>query len=45
MRLSHVVLHPTEVRRLLVHLRCFRDPLPIATSRGPPDAHDTLDFP
>jgi hypothetical protein len=45
MRLSHVVFDPTEVRRLLVHLRCFSDPLPIAPSRGPPDAHDTLDVP
>ncbi|HJL16330.1 MAG TPA: transposase, partial [Sandaracinaceae bacterium LLY-WYZ-13_1] len=45
MRFTHVVFAPTGVRRLLVHLRCFSDPLPIAPSRGPPDAHDTLDFP
>jgi hypothetical protein len=45
MRFTHVVFDPTEVRRLLAHLRCFSDPLPVSPCRGPPDAHDTLDFP
>jgi hypothetical protein len=45
MRFTHVVFDPTEVRRLLAHLRCFSDPLPVSPARGPPDGHDILAFP
>ncbi len=45
MRFTHVVFDPDEVRRLLGHLRCFSDPLPVCPARGPPDGPDTLDFP
>jgi hypothetical protein len=45
MRFTHVLFDPAEVRRLLAHLHCFSDPLPVSPSRGPPDWPDTLDFP
>jgi hypothetical protein len=44
MRFTHVVFESDEVRRLLAHLRCFSDPLPVSPARGPPDLPDSLDF-
>ncbi len=34
-----------EVERLLSHLLCFSDPLPIHPARGPPGHAETFDFP
>jgi hypothetical protein len=45
MRFANVLFDAREVKRLLAHLRCFSDPLPIHPARGPPEPHDTLDFP
>ena len=44
MRFVAVLFRQAEVRRLLCHLRCFSDPLPIHPARAPPD-HEQLDFP
>ncbi len=39
------VLHEREeVRRLLEYLYLWSEPRPIHPARGPPDAHETLDF-
>ena len=40
------VLHDREeVRRLLEHLYLWSEPKPLHPARGPPDAHQTFDFP
>ena len=40
------VLHDEkEVRRLLEHLCLRSEPRPLQPARGPPDPHETLDFP
>ena len=46
MRFVTVLLAPAQVRRLLAHLRCFGDPLPVSPARGPPHLHvQQLEFP
>ena len=45
MRFVNIVFDAREVKRLLDHLRCFSDPLPIHHARGPPEPHDAFDFP
>ena len=45
MRFVNVVFDAREVKRLLAHLRCFSDPLPIQPARGPPDDAESFDFP
>ena len=45
MRLVAVVLEREEVRRLLEHLYLWSEPLPLHPARGPPDAHESFDFP
>lgn len=44
MRFVAVVLDRAEVRRLLCHLRCFSDPLPIHPARGPPEHEECVEF-
>jgi len=40
------VLHDRkEVRRLLEHLALWSEPLPLPPARGPPEEHQTFDFP
>jgi hypothetical protein len=45
LRFVAVLFDPAEVKRLLAHLRCFSDPLPIQSARGPPEHEETFDFP
>lgn len=45
LRFVAVVFDPAEVRRLLSHLKCFSDPLPISPARGPPEQAEALEFP
>jgi len=45
MRFVNVVFDRREVERLLVHLRCVSDPLPVHPARAPPEHPETFDFP
>ncbi len=45
MRFVNVVFDAREVKRLLAHLRCFSDPLPIHPARAPPEHADVFEFP
>ncbi len=45
LRFVAVLFDGAEVKRLLAHLRCFSDPLPMHPARGPPQHEETFDFP
>ena len=45
LRFVAVVFLRVEVKRLLAHLRCFSDPLPVHPARAPPEHEDRFDFP
>lgn len=45
LRFVAVVFDPVEVKRLLAHLRCFSDPLPVQPARAPPEHDESFDFP
>jgi hypothetical protein len=45
LRLVAVPFDRAEIERLLCHLRCWSDPLPVHRARGPPEHEETLDFP
>jgi hypothetical protein len=45
LRFVAVIFDPAEVRRLLAHLRCFSDPLPLQPARGPPEQEESFEFP
>ena len=45
LRFVAVVFDPVEVKRLLAHLHCFSDPLPVHPARAPPEHDESFDFP